>query len=125
MGGCVSKKKNKEERNKLVEKSNINKYLFKYKCIITNSFLDFNKNDEVNILLYENDLVLQNHKMTYSILYNNIVNWANYGNYYWNLSFVYHRSKKQHLLFAVIDSKNISENLEEITQKIKLEYKDL
>lgn len=125
MGGCVSKKNKQEEDRLVINNNNMNKYLFKYKCIITRDFLDFKKNDNVNILLCENDLVLQNNKMTYSILYNNIINWANYGHYYWNLSFMYHKSNKQSLLFAVIDSRNISENLEEITTKIKLEYKDL
>ena len=101
MGGCVSKK-NIEDQNILVKDNNINKYLFKYTGIITRSFLDFNKNDRVNILLCENDLILQNNKMSYPILYNHIINWANYGCYYWNLSFMYIGSEKVYYLLWLI-----------------------
>tara|TARA_Y100000741_G_scaffold294890_1_gene235373 strand:- start:6738 stop:7109 length:372 start_codon:yes stop_codon:yes gene_type:complete len=123
MGGCLSNKK--DEHDRLVMNNNMNKYLFKYSVIITKSFLKFEKNDRINILLCENDLILQNNKMTYPIIYNNIIGWSNYGYYYWNLSFMYNGSKKQYLLFGVPDSKNISEKLLQITKKIKLDYKDL
>lgn len=122
MGGCIGKKS--EETDKLVKNQTINKYIYKVDVIITKKFMKFKKNTVVSILLCDNDLVIKSINNSYSILYQNIIEWGNYGYYYWNLVFMCNNNK-YNILFSVEDSKSISEKLENITKNLKLYYKDL
>ena len=117
MGTCISKQK--EDKYKLISNTSIDKYLFKYKAKITQNFLNFKKNDNINIYLCNSDLRLQNEKFTFSILYNNIINWANYGYFYWTFSIIDNNLKEKYLLFHVDDSQIISKNIYNISKKNK------
>ena len=119
MGTCTSKQN--EDTCKLVSNKNIDKYLHKYKAKIKKNFLKFKKNDILYIYLCENDLRLQNSNFEYSILYNNIIEWANYGHFYWTFCILNNNFRKKYLLFHVDDSQNISINLNNITKKLKIE----
>ena len=120
MGTCVSKQT--EENFNLVSNTSIDTYLYKYKAKITQNFLKFKKNDIVHIYLCQNDLRLENTNFTYSILYNNIIDWANYGYFYWTFSLLNNNLKKKYILFNVDDSQIISSTLLNITTKLKKDY---
>ena len=122
MGTCVSKQ-NEENFNLVSNTTNIDTYLHKYYAKITQKFLNFKKNDIVYIYLCENDLILENDNFTYSILYNNIIDWANYGHFYWTFSLLNNDFKKKYILFHVNDSQIISSTLLNITTKLKTEFK--
>lgn len=119
MGFCVSKQK--EDTYNLVSNGNVDKYLFKYKVKIAQNFLGFKKNDSLYIYLCEDDLKLHNNNFTYSVLYNNIIEWANYGYYYWTFSILNNNFKQKYILFHVDDSQIISKNIDDLKKK-KSEY---
>ena len=123
MGSCISK--TPEETHNLVSNTDTDKYLYKYRVKLTRNFLRFRKNEFINLLLCENDLILENSKVRYGIIYNNIIEWGNYGYYFWTVSFMMNGDKKQYLLFGVNNSRDISKNLEEITSNIKRSYRDI
>ena len=123
MGVCISK--SKEEHFNLISNSNLDGYLHKYSGRITQNFLNFKKNSYVTIFLCDNDLVIKNDNFHYSIIYNNIIDWANYGYFYWTFSYMDHGLKKKYIMFHVDDAQIISGNLGIITKNIKRSYKNL
>lgn len=117
MGTCTSKQK--EDTYNLISNINIDKYLFKYKVKITQNFLQFKKNDSLYIYLCEDDLKLHNTNFTCSILYTDIINWSNYGFYYWTFSILSNNLKQKFIIFLVDDSRIISKNIYDLKNKNK------
>ena len=126
MGGCYSKKyQNTIDEINILENKNIIKYLYKYKAQITCTYLSLKKNDIIYLYFSENDLILKKNNIEYYIIYQDIIEWYNYGYYYWGFTFknTQNINKNKSILLHVDDARIIYKNLLEITQDLAKDYK--
>lgn len=126
MGGCYSKKdQNTIDEINILENKNIIKYLYKYNAQITGTYLSLKKNDFIYLYLGENDLILKKNDIEYYIIYQDIIEWYNFGYYYWGFTFknTQNISKNKSILLHVDDARIISTKLSEITKDLAKDYK--
>ena len=125
MGGCYSKKdKNTIDEVNILETKNIINFLYKYKVQITTTYLSLKKNDFIYLYFSENDLVLKKDNIEYYVIYQDIIEWYNYGYYYWGFTFKNPQNKNKSILLHVDDARTISMKLSEITKDLAKDYKN-
>ena len=124
--GCSVKKKyiEEEENEELYSLPDIENFIHKYNCSITESTDKLIQEDEkYNLYLCDNDLILKNRRNEFRFIYNNIISWTFAPNFF---GFTYKNFKKiENIIIQVDNANKIANDLKKITYDLVDYYKNI